>query len=62
MSSPLKLGVYLILGALALVLVVNLAKTLIALVLPLAMVAGIGLILYSFINKRALGSSRRYLP
>lgn len=62
MSSPMKLGVYLILGALALLIVVNVARSLLGLVLPLAIVGGVGLILYSFINRKALGGSKRYLP
>lgn len=62
MSSPLKLGIYLVLGALGVLLILNLARSLVGLLLPLAIVAGVGLILYSFINRKALGGGRRYLP
>ena len=62
MSSPMKLGVYLILGALGLLIVVQVARSLLGLVLPLAIVGGVGLILYSVINRKALGGGKRYLP
>ncbi len=62
MSSPMKLGLYLILGAIGIVIVLRVASSLINLILPLAIVGGIGLILYSFINRKALGGGRRYLP
>lgn len=63
MSGSLKLGIMLIVGVLALSLIVSIAGRLISLILPLAIVAGVGLILYSLINRKALGGGRRrYLP
>ncbi len=63
MSSSLKLGIALILGVLLLSLLVSIVSKLLTLVIPLAIVFGVGLILYGLINKRALGGGgRRYLP
>jgi hypothetical protein len=64
--SPVKLGAYLILGvigiAIALKLITGMIGALLSLVLPIAVVAGIGLILYGVISGRPLGGGRRYLP
>lgn len=63
MSGSLKLGIMLIVGVLALSLVVSIFGRLLSLIVPLAIVAGVGLILYSLISKKALGGTgRRYLP
>jgi xanthine/uracil permease len=62
MSNPMKLGIYLIVGAIALVLLRGLFTSAINLLIPLAVIGGIGLILYSAINRKALGGGRRYLP
>lgn len=62
MPSAMKLGVYLLIGAFAVWAAISIAKSLLALLLPLAIVGGIGLILYSMISRRALGGGRKYLP
>ncbi|MBX3117619.1 MAG: hypothetical protein KF784_01025 [Fimbriimonadaceae bacterium] len=63
MSGSLKLGLILVFGAIAAVLVINIARSLMGLVLPIAIVGGVGLILYSLISRKALGGSgRNYLP
>ena len=66
MSGPLKLGIILIVGVVLLgftfKLVVNLIGSLISLLMPLAFVAGVGLILYAVLSRKALGGGRRYLP
>ncbi len=51
MSGSLKLGIMLIVGVLALSLVVSIFGRLLSLIVPLAIVAGVGLILYSLISK-----------
>ena len=64
--SPVKLGAYLILGVIAIALAVKIItgvfSAILGLVIPLAIVAGIGLILYGVISGRPLGGGRRYLP
>ena len=66
MSGPLKLGIILIVGVvvlgLAFNIVVKLIGSLIGLLVPLALVAGIGLVLYGLLSRKALGGGRRYLP
>ncbi len=63
MSGSLKLGLILVFGAIAAGLVISIAKSLLGLLVPIAIVGGIGLILYSFINRKALGGGRRnFLP
>ncbi|BBO24145.1 MAG: hypothetical protein HND43_07930 [Armatimonadetes bacterium] len=63
MSGSLKLGVVLILGVIGVALAISVLKSLINLIMPIAIVAGVGLILYGLINRKALGGSgRRYLP
>ncbi|MFQ3587135.1 MAG: hypothetical protein SNJ74_11790 [Fimbriimonadaceae bacterium] len=70
MSGTLKLGILLIVGVFAAGLVLKVAAGLIsliqgilALIVPLAIVAGVGLLLYGLINRKSLGGgSRRLLP
>lgn len=62
MSTPAKIGLVLLLGLIGFFMVKTLIAAVFNLVVPLAIIAGIGLILYSMINRRSLGSSRRYLP
>ena len=65
MSGPLKLGIILIVGVIVLgfafKLVVGMIGSLISLLMPLAFVAGVGLILYALLSRKALGGGRRYL-
>ena len=65
--NPVKLGAMLIFAVIAVWLGLKIAGALLAglisLILPLAIVAGIGLILYGLISGgRPLGGGRRYLP
>ena len=70
MSQSLKLGILIILAVVGIGLAVKILTYVLAaawhlvwgLVFPLAIVVGIGLILYSFFGRKALGGSRRYLP
>lgn len=66
MSGTLKLGIILILGVFAIGIVykvvVGLIGSIISLLVPLAFVAGLGLIIYSLLSRKALGGGRRYLP
>lgn len=66
MSGSLKLGIILVVGVIVLGMAINmlwaLISKVIALLLPLAFVAGLGLILYSILSRKALGGGRRYLP
>ncbi|MFY9233343.1 MAG: hypothetical protein WAO58_02685 [Fimbriimonadaceae bacterium] len=65
--NPVKLGAFLILGVLAfwigLKIITGLVSGILGLLLPLAIVGGVGLILYGLISGgRPLGGGRRYLP
>jgi hypothetical protein len=66
MSGPLKLGIILIVGVVVLgfafKMVVSLIGGIIGLLMPLAFVAGVGLIIYALLSRKALGGGRRYLP
>ena len=62
MSGSMKLGIIIILTVVLGGLVVKLAGSLLSLIAPLAIVAGVGLIIYGLINRKALGGGRRYLP
>jgi hypothetical protein len=63
MSGPAKLGVYLILGVIGLVVVLKVLGILLSLLVPLAIVAGIGLVIYGFATRNnSLPGGRRFLP
>ena len=69
MSNPMRTGLYLIGGGIALIVLIKLAAGLFAflggllnLLIPLAIIGGIGLLLYGAINRKSLGGGRRYLP
>jgi hypothetical protein len=66
MSGSLKLGILIIVavvvGGLVLNIIMGLLTGLWHLVGPLAVVAGIGLIVYGLISRKPLGGGRRYLP
>lgn len=63
MSGSLKLGVMLILGVLAVAIAINIIRGLLNLLIPLAVVAGIGLIVYGLVSRSSIGGGkRRYLP
>ncbi len=63
MSDSLKLGVMIIVGVLLASAVLKLALGLLSAVMPIAIMIGIGLILYRIISgRKSLGGGRRYLP
>lgn len=67
MSGTVKLALIIIVGVFAVYLAVKLLtvllSSLLGLLIPLAIVGGIGYILYSLINKKSMGGGRRrYLP
>jgi len=43
-------------------LVMGLISTVLSLIVPLAIVLGVGYVIYLAIDKKALGGGRRYLP
>lgn len=57
MTNPIKLGLYVVFIVIAAVVAINIIKGLLGLILPLAIVAGIGLILYGLINRKSLGGN-----
>ncbi len=62
MSPYLKLGLMLLLGVVAVSVALSLIKTLMGLLVPIAVIAGIGLIGYALISSKSLGGGRRTLP
>lgn len=67
MSPSLKLGVYIFVGVvaawIALHILISLVHTLLGLIVPIAVVVGIGYVVYALFGRKALGSGgRRYLP
>jgi hypothetical protein len=63
MSGSVKLGLIIIVAVLSLGWVLGIIKSLVAFIMPLALLAGIGLVAYGLISRKALGQGRRrYLP
>ncbi len=63
MSGSLKLGLIIIATVLGLRFAWHFIGSLVAFLTPIAIIAGIGLILYGVAGRKALGGSRRrYLP
>jgi hypothetical protein len=66
MSGSVKLGIIILcavlFGGIVIRMLFGLVTNLLAIITPLAIIAGIGLIAYGLINRRALGGGRRYLP
>jgi len=63
MSGSVKLGLIIIAAVLTLGFVGGLIRSLVAFIMPLAILAGIGLIAYGLVSRKALGAGRRrYLP
>ncbi|MEQ1933419.1 MAG: hypothetical protein ABL962_06015 [Fimbriimonadaceae bacterium] len=63
MSGSLKLGLIIIVGVLTAGFAIGLIRSLLGFIVPVAVVVGIGLIVYGLIDRKALGSrKRRYLP
>jgi hypothetical protein len=66
MSGPMKVGLALIFGVIAVVVALNVVGVILGLVLklviPVAILAGIGFIIYGLVSRNALPGGRRYLP
>lgn len=67
MSGPVKVGLALIAAAIAVVLALKiigvLLSTLLSLLIPVAILAGIGFVIYGLVSKgNSLPGGRRYLP
>lgn len=67
MSGPVKVGLALIAVAIAVVLALKiigvLLSTLLSLLIPVAILAGIGFVIYGLVSKgNSLPGGRRYLP
>lgn len=62
MSQPVKLGLGLIVGVVALVVVLNILGLLMHYLIPLAILGGIGLVVYGLVSRNSLPGGRRYLP
>ncbi len=63
MSGSVKLGLIIIASVLGLGFALGVIRSLIAFIMPLAIIAGIALIAYGLVSRKALGTSRRrYLP
>lgn len=63
MSGPAKIGLYLIAGVIALLVVLKVLGALVGLLVPLAIIGGIGLVIYGFATRNSsLPGGRRFLP
>jgi len=63
MSGSIKLGLIIIVSVLVIGFAAGLIRTLVGAILPIALVAGVGLIIYGLVSRKALGTGRRrYLP
>lgn len=63
MSGSIRLGLIIIASVVAVGLVMKLVGWVIGIIVPVAIVAGIGLLLYGVFNRKALGGgNRRILP
>lgn len=63
MSGSIKLGLIIIGAVLVLGVVLNVVRSLMGFIVPVAIFAGVGLIIYGFVGRKSLGGSRRrYLP
>jgi len=63
MSDSFKLGATILLGVVAVYIVLHLLSAVMSLLVPLAVIAGIGLVIYGLISRKALGGGNgRYLP
>lgn len=62
MSNPAKLGIYLLVGVIGLLIAVKLIATILGWLLPLIVVAGIALIVFGLVSRKSLGGSGRSLP
>ncbi len=62
MSGPLKLGLYLLAIVLAAVLAVKILSVALGLLMPILIIAGIVLVVYGLVSRKALGGGRRTLP
>ena len=70
MSGNLRLGILIILAVVGLGIAFKIISAVFlgtlhlvtSLIFPLAIVVGVGLILYSLFSRKALGGGRRYLP
>lgn len=63
MSGSLKLGLMIIAGVLVVGIVIRFVASLLAFLVPIGILAGVGLIIYSLVSRKALtGGRRRYLP
>lgn len=66
MSGPVKVGVYLIIGFLAVMIALNVLKYVVfkflSLLIPIAILGIIALVAYNFIDRKVLGRGGRSLP
>jgi len=66
MSQPVKVGLAVIAAVIGLVIVYKVVTaivgTLIGLIIPLAILGGIGLVVYGLVSRNSLPGGRRFLP
>lgn len=68
MSGSLRLGIYIVLAVVAVSLAIKLILLpllglITGLIVPLALIAGIGFIIYALVSRKSIGGGgRRYLP
>jgi hypothetical protein len=63
MSSPVKVGLLLIVGIVGVVIAFKIIGTILGLLIPLAILGAIGLVVYGLVTRsNSLPGGRRYLP
>lgn len=61
MSGSVKLGLTIIAAVVVIGIVAEFVKWLMAIIIPIAIVASVGLILYGIFNRKAIGGNRKIL-
>lgn len=62
MSNPVKIGVVIILAIVGVYAAIALVGSLLKMIVPIAIFAAIGLILYGVVTRKSLGGGGRSLP
>jgi hypothetical protein len=62
MSGSLKLGLYLLAAVLVISIGIKLLGALLGMLMPFLILAGVALVIYGLVSRKALGGGRRTLP
>jgi hypothetical protein len=62
MKDPVKIGAAILLGAVAIAIIAAIVKFLSSVLVPLALIAGAGILLIGLFSRKSLGGGRGRLP